>query len=437
MRRGPRPEGRSTGRPWTRGAGLALGSAASGLLAYVFFATVTRSLGSAAAAPVSVLWAYWSLAGAALSFPLQHWIARTVADRQGERATRETLPRVAVPCLGLAVVATLGSFMVREQLFRSEAVWFPLMVGAVTLGSAAMGVSRGVLSGRGRFGAVGSSLVLENLVRAAAALLLVGLDVREPAAYGLCLLAGYVTAVAWPSAWRLARSGQSGDGSSPLAFLGGASGGQLAGQVALTGGPVVLALAGGSAAHVTVLFAALALFRAPYTLMLGLVAPLTGRLTGLVVRRDRERLRRVQWQLVLGWVLTGVAAALLGGTVGPPLLSWVFGADVTISGPLGAVLAVGSSLAMGNLVAGLVVLAHGRSRALAGSWAVAFLPAVAWFVASGRPLLERTCGAFLLVELTAFLLLLSAGASPPRGRSTTRTGGRGGPAAGPPPTTAP
>ena len=81
MRPGQRPEGRATGRPWTQGAGLALGSAASGLLAYVFFATVTRSLGSAAAAPVSVLWAYWSLAGAALSFPLQHWIARTVARR--------------------------------------------------------------------------------------------------------------------------------------------------------------------------------------------------------------------------------------------------------------------------------------------------------------------------------------------------------------------
>jgi hypothetical protein len=36
---------------------LAIGSAASGLLAYVFFALVTRALGSATAAPVSVLWA--------------------------------------------------------------------------------------------------------------------------------------------------------------------------------------------------------------------------------------------------------------------------------------------------------------------------------------------------------------------------------------------
>ena len=58
---------------------LAFGSAVSGLLAYVFFALVTRALGSEAAAPVAVLWAYWSFAGAALTFPLQHWIARSVS----------------------------------------------------------------------------------------------------------------------------------------------------------------------------------------------------------------------------------------------------------------------------------------------------------------------------------------------------------------------
>ena len=57
---------------------LAVGSLLNGLLAYVFFATVTRALGAEAAAPVSVLWAYWSFAAAALAFPLQHWAARSV-----------------------------------------------------------------------------------------------------------------------------------------------------------------------------------------------------------------------------------------------------------------------------------------------------------------------------------------------------------------------
>ncbi len=56
--------------------------------------------------------------------------------------------------------------------------------------------------------------------------------------------------------------------------------GQLLGQVVLTGGPVLLAAAGGAPAEVTALFAGLALFRAPYTLALGLVSQLTERLTG-------------------------------------------------------------------------------------------------------------------------------------------------------------
>ena len=63
---------------------LAAGSLTSGVLAYVFFAISTRALGAEAAAPVSVLWTYWSFAAAALTFPLQHWITRSVAAHVGE-----------------------------------------------------------------------------------------------------------------------------------------------------------------------------------------------------------------------------------------------------------------------------------------------------------------------------------------------------------------
>ena len=55
---------------------------------------------------------------------------------------------------------------------------------------------------------------------------------------------------------------------------------------------MLLAVAGGAPAEVTALFAGLALFRAPYTLAVGLVAALTGRLTTLVVQGRRAALRR-------------------------------------------------------------------------------------------------------------------------------------------------
>ena len=88
-----------------------------------------------------------------------------------------------------------------------------------------------------------------------------------------------------------------------LAFLAGAGLSQLVAQVVLTSAPVVLALAGGSPADVTTLFAAMALFRAPYLLVQGSVAPLTVRLTRLVVARDVATLARVRRGLV------GLAAA--------------------------------------------------------------------------------------------------------------------------------
>jgi O-antigen/teichoic acid export membrane protein len=387
---------------------LAFGSVASGLLAYVFFALVTRALGATVAAPVSVLWAFWSFAGAALTFPLQHWIARSVSAHRGERTVRQAMSRVVLLSVVLAAATTAASWAARDLLFHTGAVWFPLLVGSVTLGSAVMGLVRGVLTARGRFTAVGVGLVAENGVRCLAALALMAGGVRDPVAYGLCLLTGYAAAAFWPSTFTLSRTGSSGDGGSPLQFLGGAAGGQMLGQAVLTGGPVVLALAGGSAAHITALFAGLALFRAPYTLALGLVAQLTGRFTSLVVQRRQDDLRRIRRWLVLLTLAGAAGAALVGAAAGPPLLRLVFGTDVSLPSGLTLVLAVGSTVAMANLVATIIVLAQARTFALVRAWSVAVVPGVVWFAAAGLPVLDRTCWGFLVVEVSAFGLLLRA-----------------------------
>ena len=383
---------------------LAAGSVSSGLLAYVFFALATHALGAAAAAPVSVLWAYWSFAGAALTFPIQHWIARSVVAH-GEGSVRAAVRGVVVLSVVVALAATAVAWALRSLLFHTDRDWFPLLVGAVTLGAAATGFVRGVLSARRRFAAVGAGLVAENLARCVAAAVLMVAGVRNPVAYGLCLVLGYVVAVAWPSTFRLSRAGTA-PHVTPWAFLGGASGGQLIGQTVLTGGPVALALAGGSATEVTALFAGLALFRAPYTLALGLVAQLTGRLTLLVVERRQHDLNRLGGWLLVATLVSSGGAALVGALAGPPLLRLVFGADVSLPGRLTLVLAVGSTFAIANLVVTLVVLALGRTLALVGAWMLAVLPGALWFALSGSPALERTCATFLVVEVVAFALLL-------------------------------
>lgn len=380
---------------------LALGSIVSGLLAYVVFALVTHGLGAHAAAPVAVLWTHWALAGAAFTFPVQHWITRSVAAGH-EADVRRSAGRVTLVVLACAAVLALLAWLAREQLFHRSDAAFPVMIGLVTVGSAVIGAVRGGLGGRERFGSVAVSLVAENGLRCllVAVLLLVG--VTDPVAYGLCLVAGSLVAVAWPSALRF--SGTASDGaqaSTPLVFLSGAATSQLLGQVVLTGGPVLLALLGGSPAEVTSMFAALALFRAPYMVALGAVPQVTVR-----VAQDEDR-----GGLPLPGGLAGAAgvlvalvglAAVLGGWLGPTVLRLVFGETIEVEHATAALVAAGCAVAVANLVLTVVALARDRPVAAARTWLASVAAggvAVAVLGAAGA--VDRTTLGFVVAELVA------------------------------------
>jgi O-antigen/teichoic acid export membrane protein len=383
---------------------LAVGSVLNGLLAYVFFATVTRALGAEAAAPVSVLWAYWSFAAAALAFPLQHWAARSVTATGSDHGVRRSLPAVGAAVLTLGPVLGVLAWLARDPLFHRGDAWFPLLVALSTVGSALTGLVRGMLQAHQRFGAVALALVMENLVRCVVSVALAAAGNHHPAAYGWALVAGYVTALIWP--WTLRMTLRGYDHESPLALLGGASGGQLLGQVALTGGPVLLALAGGGPADVTVLFAGLALFRAPYTLAIGMVAQVTARFTRLVVDRRRDALARITARLSLATVVLALLAVPVGALLGPPLLPLVFGDDVRMAGHLTAVLASASTVAIAGLVVTLLLIALGRTGGQVRAWLLAAVPGAAYFVVWPASVLDRTCWAFLVVEAAAFAWML-------------------------------
>ena len=407
---------------------LAVGSVTAGTLAYVFFVLSTRSLGAADAAPVSVLWTWWSFTAAALTFPLQHWIARSVAAGD-EGGVRASLPRVAMLVAALAAVAGALAWVARAALFGRDDPWFPVLVSCVTLGSALMGVVRGSLSARRRFGAVAMALMLENGTRCAAAAVLVASGTQSPVGMGACLAAGALVGVVWPSALVLRREPAGPEPRSPLRFLGGASAGQLLAQAVLTGGPVVLALGGGSAAQVTTLFAALALFRAPYMLAIGLVSPLTGRLTVLFVRGRHPSLRRIRLLLLGGSVPTAAVAGVFGALAGPPLLRAVFGEQVRLSASSSALVAVGSAVAVASLLMAVLVLAQDRGVAVARAWSLAVLAGSVVFTLLRADPLTRTCWAFVATEVVA---LVALGAEELRGsrRRDPRAAGTGGAAAG-------
>jgi O-antigen/teichoic acid export membrane protein len=398
-------------------AALALGSVVSGLLAYVLFALITRGLGAHAAAPVTVLWTHWAFAGAAFTFPLQHWITRSVvAGRESE--VRRAAPRVLLVVCSAALVLGVLAWLARAQLFHREDPWFPVMIALITLGSALIGVVRGGLGGRGRFEAVAWSLVAENGLRCVlvAGLLLAG--VTSAVAHGLCLVAGQAVVVLWPSAFRYARGvtsvPESTDSAGPLTFLTGAAVSQVISQAVLTGGPVLLALSGGAPREVTAMFAALALFRAPYMIALGAVPQLTMRVTQRSLAGERAALRTLTRGLLVTTAVAVVLAGIVGAWAGPTVLRWVFGDTVDVPGTHAALLAAGCTLAVANLVLMVTAMAQDRAAGVARAWAVATATAAVGFVvlSRGEAPVATTVGCFLIAEVAA-LVTLSVVARPP------------------------
>lgn len=399
---------------------LGIGSAVSGLLAYVFFAIVTRALGAEAAAPVSVLWTYWAFAAAALTFPVQHWIVRAVVAHGAEGPVRAALPRVSAVVAGVSAASGLAAWLLRETLFGSGDVWFPLLVAAVTAGSALVGLVRGSLTARRRFGAVALALVGENLARVVLAAVLAATGVTSSLAYGAVLVVGQVAVLSWPSALRL--RGDVGGRAEWAGFLGGAAGGQVVAQTVLTGGPVVVALMGGAPVEVTALFAGLALFRAPYTLAQGMVGQATGALTALVVRGRHTALTRVRRGIVVATAVAVAVAAVLGWFAGPWLVTAVFGPEVVLDQGVALAVAVGSAVALGNLALSILALAHDRPAATVRAWVPALaVAAVALLVVGGSAALS-TSVAFAAAEVAAFVALLVSESRRARGGHPAASG---------------
>ena len=206
------------------------------------------------------------------------------------------------------------------------------MVAAVTLGSALIGVLRGGLSARRRWKALAWSLAGENAVRCAGVGMLIA--PRQPGRGRLRAVpgrrAGGGGAVALGAAVR--HPGQR-PGTEPARVPRRASLAQLIGQVVLTGGPVVLALVGGSprCGHHAVRRAGAVPGAVHAGAGDGLAAHHPGGRTWSM-SGDVESMRRMRRWLRIGTaglvVLAGAGAALLG----PLLLRLIFGAEVG-SGP--------------------------------------------------------------------------------------------------------
>lgn len=351
---------------------LAIGSLLSGLAAYAFIAIGTRTVGSESFAPVSVLWTLWAMSAAVFTFPVQHWVIRTIEADSSEGRVRSALPSLFTASLVVSVILGLVSWVLRVSLFSEDGAVFPLLAAIVPLGTVFMGLNRGVLSARLRFRSTSLAIAGENLIRASAALV-----ATTAAGLGVALIAGFTVGFFWPSSLKLDKSGEPPAERSPLAFLGGVAGGSLIGQIVLTSGPLVLALIGGSPTQITGLFSALALFRAPYMIAIGVTPRMTAWLTRIVLDSGQPAIKRITYRTLLICLVVAATAAVLGAMIGPEVLTLVFGPEVVLSSTTMAIVAAGSVIAVCTLFLTLLMLAAARTGLISTSWTVAAAVGVA------------------------------------------------------------
>jgi hypothetical protein len=154
------------------------------------------------------------------------------------------------------------------------------------------------------------------------------------------------------------------------------------------------------------MFAALALFRAPYMVVLGTLPQLTERVTTYVTSGAVDRLRALARGLAVVTVVAVPLAGAFGALVGPWLLRLVFGSSVEVTSEVAAVLAAGSTLAVANVVLMVAALAGHRPLRVATAWAGAVLVGLAAaLLLSAQDAVARTSAVFLATEVAATLAL--------------------------------
>jgi O-antigen/teichoic acid export membrane protein len=140
---------------------------------------------------------------------------------------------------------------------------------------------------------------------------------------------------------------------------------------------------------------------------IGLVSPLTGRLTKLVVSGQTTRLRQFRLGTLAATAVTVVIAAVIGEAIGPWLLRLIFGDEVRLDNVACLLVAVGSAFALANLVVTVSIMALDRSGVIARSWVIGVVGGVVGYVVAGTETgaLMQTCWAFVIAEALAFVVL--------------------------------
>ncbi len=421
--------GAAGGRGALSGAWLLSGATlVSGVLAYAFHILAARTLGADGYGRIAVLWGAMFLVAIVLFRPIEQTASRTIADRLARGwETRSVVVSATIVALAALAVATVAMLALWEPitggLFDGDGVMTGMLVaGVVTYGLSY--VVRGLLGGVRWFAGYGLNLVFDGAAR-----LLVALPLIAVASTGLAGAAMVVAGLAgaaiplWIGRHRLRvlrerRPGERFRPASTIAFAAPAAVIAGADQIVVNSSPVLVVLAGGTAATAGVVFAATMLVRIPVYVFQGVAASILPNLTRLHATDDAQAFRRAVGRTVA--ILLGIAGLLAVGAmlIGPQALRIVYGPDFAAGRAALGLLGVGVGLYLAASTVSQALLAQDRGPAAALAWAVVAVLFVGTFFALPGSELMRIAVAFALsmtvgaAMVAGFLLRRDPGAAP-------------------------
>ena len=195
-RRNPLPSGTAA-----VGAGLIV----AGLSAYGFLFVANKALSESQYSPLGALWSLVFLAGPGLFLPFEQEISRALAERRARKLGGAPVVRRAGTLgvgllLGVLVLLILSARWIVEHLFDGQIL---LLVGLVLglAGALAGHLTRGCMSGSGRFKGYGTYLGADGFIRVLGAVICLVAGVTVAGPFGIAV--GIAGLLAVPVALRV------------------------------------------------------------------------------------------------------------------------------------------------------------------------------------------------------------------------------------------
>lgn len=415
---------------------VAIGLAVFGASNFAYLGLVSRSLGPAAAAPVSVLWTLLNAVGIGLYLPLEQEVGRRLSAARALRGRAEPMRRTLVYAGGtvaaIGVVTLLANGVIASGLLSGETA-LPAVLAAGLAGQALAYLTRGLLAGTGRFRRYGLQFVVDGVLRTVAAAVLFAADVRSPTAFAWVLVVAPVVAALLTvprGSLALLRHGGAPEspaleGSAPespasespaaedpvadVAAPGGAahggtpdepvrgSGGpvgtagaapvrmgplvatSVAGQLLANAGPIAVALLAlpSQQALSGRFVAAVTVARIPLFLFAAVQAVFLPALASLAARHDHAGFRRAVLRALGATGALGVAGTAGVLAIGPLVLSLLYTPEFLVERDVMGLVALSGALFMLGQVLALALLAQHADRAAAIGWTVGIVVLVA------------------------------------------------------------